>query len=432
MLTNQHRFVARMINCRERTDYKLHMCGVCHALGDDYGMVSRLITNHEIILLNMLTEAQCETPSDVVLRRCPLNPTHHVRTNQTVSSRFAAAIAVLLVNTGIEDDLRDGKGLQLPTRLLKAMSSRFANTARETLSALQFDTAQLLSLQDKQSHAEATNGDPLAPSRDSSATIFSMTGHLAGQPLNQPALATIGANYGAYLYLLDAVKDYAGDYEKGQYNPLLPYTIVGNGVLTLSQDGVNWLRDEFNAILSAIRTELAGLKLYQYQTAIQTMLTEPIERITTRLQAVTDGLHYAQVGRWDALKSLILMSEQKPEGESVDDFFADDNSPNAESGKKKKRRGKKNNNSDDSDSGCDGDDCSGCFWGPYYGSSPCDCCTDYNCNGIPDSLECCASIGGNGCGEGLGEGCGSGCGEGCGSGCGDGCDIGGCDGGCGN
>jgi hypothetical protein len=37
------------------------MCGLCHSLGDNYGMLARLITNYEMTLLNILTSAQQET-----------------------------------------------------------------------------------------------------------------------------------------------------------------------------------------------------------------------------------------------------------------------------------------------------------------------------------------------------------------------------------
>lgn len=404
MLTNQHRFVARMIHCSERVQYKKHMCGVCHALGDEYGFASRLMTNHEIILLNMLTEAQYETLPDAVMRRCPLNPTQHVQTNQTVSSRFAAAVGVMLVNTSVEDDLRDGKGIQLPTRLLKAMTHRLATTAYNTLESLAFDTRQLLALQDEQTQAEANNSNPLVPSMQSSATIFAMTGNLANQPQNQPALATVGANYGAYVYLLDAVKDYAEDYHSGEYNPLMPYAQVGSNVLTLTQSGVNWLKAEFLDILQNIHNGLESIQLHHYQETIHTMLTEPIQRMLNRLDDVTDGIHYAQVTSRDIWKSLLLMSEDKSKGESVDDFFSDDDEADHPT-KQKGKKPKKSNNS----SCCSGEDAAySCMWISCDGID----CIDTDCDGVPDCMDSDAGCGG-------GDGCDIG-------GC-DSCDVGGCD-----
>ncbi len=418
MLTNQHRFVAGMINCAERTDYKKHMCGVCHALGDDYGMVSRLITNHEIILLNMLTEAQCETLEDDVMRRCPLNPRQHVRTNQTVSSRFAAAIAVMLVNTSVEDDLRDGKGLQLPTRLLKTMTSRLATQARDTLTTLSFDTSRLLSLQDEQSYAEANHQNPLLPSMQSSATIFAMTASLAGQTQNQTALANIGSQYGAYLYLLDALKDYAEDYHQGQYNPLMPYAQVSDTALVLNQDGVNWVKNEIALILEDIQRGLDSIDLFHYQSAVQKMLIEPIQRLLTRLTTVTDGIPYARINHRDILHSLLLMSDNKKSGQDVDEFFSDDD--NADHPTKQKGKKRRNRKQGDGGGCCDGEDAAdvgfyACIYSPWDMIS----CVDLDCDGVPNCMDT-----DGGCGDGCDIG-------GCdGMDCGglDGCDIGGCDG----
>lgn len=410
MLTNQHRFVAGMINCAERTHYKKHMCGVCHALGDDYGMVSRLITNHEIILLNMLTEAQCKTLEDDVMRRCPLNPSQHVRTNQTVSSRFAAAIAIMLVNTSVEDDLRDGKGLQLPTRLLKTMTSRLAAQARDTLTALSFDTSRLLSLQDEQSYAEDHHQNPLLPSMQSSATIFAMTASLAGQTQNQSALADIGSHYGAYLYLLDALKDYAEDYRQGQYNPLMPYVQISDTALVLNQEGVNWVKNEMTLILDEIQSGLDSIQLHHYQSAVHKMLVEPIQRLLTRLTTVKDGIAYTRIGSRDILKSFLLMSDNKKTGQDVDEFFSDDDKADHPT----KQKGKKRRNRKQGDGGgcCDGEDAAdvgfyACIYSPWDMIS----CVDLDCDGIPNCIDTDAGcIGVDGCGGG------------------DGCDIGGCDG----
>jgi len=294
--------------------------------------------------------------------------------------------------------------LQLPTRLLKTMTHRLARTAHDSLNVLGFDTQQLLMLQDEQSYAEANNGNPLAPSMQSSATIFSMTANLANQPHNQPALATVGANYGAYLYLLDAVKDYAEDYHSGEYNPLSGYAHATPDVLTLTQDGVEWLKAEFTEILQNIQTGLASIQLYHYEQTLQTMMTEPIQRMVNRLNQVTDGIHYAQITQGDIWKSLLLMSEDKPKGESVDDFFSDEKGadhPTKEKSRKPKKRRDNGGCCDDAGDDVTDSACS-CLWF----SSDMIRCIDLDCDGIPDCMD---SDGG--------------CGDGCG-----GCDIGGCDG----
>jgi len=74
MLTQSHYSACNLHDAQDRAAYRLHMCGLCHALGDSYGLPARLLTNHEMIVLNLLTSAQRPQAPDVVTRRCPLNP----------------------------------------------------------------------------------------------------------------------------------------------------------------------------------------------------------------------------------------------------------------------------------------------------------------------------------------------------------------------
>ena len=93
MLTKSHYAARQYVCAHDRATYRWHMCGLCHALGDDYGLTTRLLTNHDMILLNLLTEAQYPQETPTVMRRCPLNPRRKVPTNQEAASRFAAATA---------------------------------------------------------------------------------------------------------------------------------------------------------------------------------------------------------------------------------------------------------------------------------------------------------------------------------------------------
>jgi len=383
------------------------MCGVCHALGDDYGMASRLFTNHETILLNMLTDAQLENPSETVMRRCPLRPTHQVTTNQNTSSRFAAAITVLLVNAGVVDDIQDGKGLNLPTRLLEKAISGMSQSARAVLDTLSFDGQHLDTLAIHQLQAESNGNNPLLPSMQSSSAIFAMTAELAGSPHNQTALAGIGANYGAYVYLYDALKDWGADYQNGAFNPLTPYLKEQSDRVTLTTDGIDWLADQLTDILNNIQQGLKQVTFYQHTDVIHKLLTDPIERIIHNLAQASNGMSIHKVKRIDILKTAFMLTSNEPDNQqSMDDFFKDENNNPADKkqkkNKKQKKRNKRNNGSDGFDFCCDVGD-TGCgIWDVF-------------------SFINCVSSSGNSCD--VGDGCDIG--DGCSVG--DGCDIGGVD-----
>jgi len=88
MLKQTHKLVTGLSDPESGKTYKLHMCGLCHALGDTYGLPYRLLTSHEMILLNMLITAQQNEEPVVAIRRCPLNPFKTVMQTKMLPASF--------------------------------------------------------------------------------------------------------------------------------------------------------------------------------------------------------------------------------------------------------------------------------------------------------------------------------------------------------
>ncbi|MEL6148861.1 MAG: DUF5685 family protein [Chloroflexota bacterium] len=277
MLTESHYAALRLIRCSDKPAYRKHMCGVCHALGDDYGLPYRLLTNHETILLNMLTGAQCKDESNTVMRRCPLAPVRFVRTNQDSGSAFAAAVTVALAAVNADDDIADGDSII--ARLTRALLNRPEQTAFSRLAAFGFDLSAMQTLGTAQTHAEQTDTDPAAPSATVAAALFEMTAKLSGSPENAPALATAGAHYGRYIYLADAHRDLAADMKSGDFNPLRPFVQMADGVATLSDEGEAWLVAQMNAILDGIREAMRGVRLHRDRATLTYLLTAPAKKL---------------------------------------------------------------------------------------------------------------------------------------------------------
>jgi hypothetical protein len=444
MLTKQHHFASRIIDLEKRRAYKTHMCGLCHALGDGYGLPIRLLTSHEMILLNLLTSAQRRDEPAVVMRRCPLNPLVKVRTNHDTASKFAAAASVELASVSVADDIEDSGGRDLAARVLGRVLHKPQQTALKTLESLGFDVEGLTQLGVRQAAAEQDDAqDASQPSAAASAALFAMTARLADAQENADALGIVGANYGAYLYLMDAFRDYPSDMRHGNYNPLRRFGEQVGGTYTLSLEGLKWLLARFEKVQAAIREQIGKLHFYQYQEVIRQLLTEPVDKIVYALWKQTrsqQGLAFAQLGMADALKAAAFVlpttSSNPPnlrliqtgtraqcdwagqfvaaaphilpvnvEPEPVEDLTLE--------GRRKRKR------ASGDDSSCDWDNC---------------CDASYACAWMPDVSACsrCTSGDGDGCSScNLGDGCSgaegcSGCGDGCSgaegcSGCGDGC-----------
>lgn len=428
MLTKQHRFASQILHPKERQVYKTHMCGLCHALGDGYGLLSRLLTSHEMILLNMLTNAQRETDLKMVMRRCPLNPTRHVQTNQDEASAFAAAAAIELARVSVLDDVQDSKGFNITAQILRLLIGNAHQTAVRTLEKLNFDASTFQHLTENQTQAENTSEvDPTAPTAMTSASLFAMTARLANSPENETPLAAIGASYGAYLYLMDAYRDYPEDMAKGTFNPLRPYTHFNESRFELTHDGLRWLLARFETIRAEIQTHWQQVKTVRYRDSLEYLLIKPLNTIIAdlnlRLQNV-QPIQFQKRTMGDVLKAALFIFPAATAGMGL---LAANNDMDFEpviDGKKRKRR---KTMSEDT-SGDDG------FETSFCGSTPCYCdptaveCCDCLCNAeswfdhrtglcsADDATHClhCVSSGDSNCDIGNVNCC-------------DNCDVGGCD-----
>lgn len=280
MLTKSHYASKKFVRCRDKAAYRVHMCGLCHALGDDYGLPYRLLTTHDTILLNLLTSAQQPQADAVVMRRCPLNPLAQVPTYQNAASTFAAAVSVRLANISVQDDIDDGDGRGLIARLAAAMLQRPEHTAADRLTALGFDAAPLNSLTAQQSHAERhTDHDPAQPTAQASAALFAATAQTAGMTVNAPALATVGGHYGTYVYLADAYRDLADDLRQGAFNPLRAF-VDGQ---TLTTAGRDWLRERLEAARNGMQTALTDVRLMRDADTVRYLLLKPLDELVVSL-----------------------------------------------------------------------------------------------------------------------------------------------------
>lgn len=285
------------------------MCGLCHALGDAYGLPARLVTGYDTILLNLLISAQMADAPDPVMRRCPLNPLMMVRTNQTAASDFASAAAMALAYAAADDHVTDSGGRDLPALAARIALGGANQHALNTLVAFGFDAADLSRLTETQLDAESNPASDAAnPTALITARLFAVTAAIADQPANAEPLSIIGAAYGAYLYLSDAYQDLAKDLRSGDFNPLKQYvdpsvgaedcqTILRhalplhNGERVITYAGTQWLIARLERIAATLREQLPRVTLHRDRALIVRLLTEPC----AKLIAALDGRESASV-----------------------------------------------------------------------------------------------------------------------------------------
>lgn len=310
MLTNQHRLACQIVDRSEYPIYKLHMCTLCHALGDAYGLPYRLLTNHHIILLSLLTAAQSQE-EDIVQRRCPLNPLAKVNTHKNRASAFAAAIALELFRASQADHWVDSGGKNIMAfAWLKITETRFKK-AQSVLQSLGFDDFSIANVSALQTEAEkALSGDALSPSARASAALFAMTADLANAPQNRPFLAHIGAAYGEYIYLQDALDDFLSDRLHDQYNPINRFSQVMGNECVLERKGIAWLVERLENIEKTIRDNLARVHFTRHRRMISDLLLSPIsltkQALLKRLKNMRARLVFRKLGSAEVFKTLLL------------------------------------------------------------------------------------------------------------------------------
>ncbi len=311
MLNKQHCF-SQKITQEQQQIYHTHMCGLCHALGDSYGLFSRMLTQHETILLNLLVTAQKPQEIEIVERKCPLNPLKNVTTNQDLASQFSAAVAVELSKVNNNDHIQDSQGKDIPAIVLDQLLEKPHQIALQTLTELNFDAEILTELGKNQTLAETTeNQEPSKPSATVSAYLFAMTARLTNNLHNEDYLLKIGTCYGSYLYLMDAVNDYTRDLANGHYNPLRKFSKQEKGILTLSQEGILWLISRFSDIKNTIKKATNELNLYRYQDLITELLYQPIDQnlvAITELANCEKGLTFQRYKLTDLFQLVMFMS----------------------------------------------------------------------------------------------------------------------------
>lgn len=93
-------------------DWMGHLCGLCLALRDEHGHLSRLVTNYDGLLVSVLTEAQ--SPAAAPRRRarpCALRGFKGADVVEAEGVRLAASVSLLLAAGKVRDHVADGDGV---------------------------------------------------------------------------------------------------------------------------------------------------------------------------------------------------------------------------------------------------------------------------------------------------------------------------------
>lgn len=214
---------------REYEYYRGVYCGLCRALGKCGGQCARLTLSYDFAFMALTRMAIEGHSPKFQKRRCiahPLKKRPMAKPNDSLE--FCASASLLLAHGKIIDDVKDEKGAKkLAALIVSPFVSLMKRNPSKKLSDLEKPISDsLASLSEYEKGAKE-------PSVDRPAEIF---GELLSRIFSHGLEGTeeklakkIGFHIGKWIYITDAIDDYAEDVKKKRFNPLI--SVYGEGGL---------------------------------------------------------------------------------------------------------------------------------------------------------------------------------------------------------
>ena len=215
---------------QEETDrFQRAYCGLCHALGERYGLAARFVLNYDFTYLAILLSDGTEGERREA--RCPSSPIRKRTYNAPVdAAALAADESVILAYWQLRDGVADHDWLH---GLKYRSISKLLEPAYRKAAALRPDYDEAVR---RQLRLLAQLEDEQCPSIDRAADAFAVLLEHSADQVEEPArrriLSQILYHLGRWVYLVDAADDLKKDAETGNYNPVALRFGLTNGVWT--------------------------------------------------------------------------------------------------------------------------------------------------------------------------------------------------------
>ena len=213
----------------ERKRFGRAYCGLCHTLGERYGVAARFILNYDFTFLAILLSEREE--GSVHHGRCAAHPVHgRDRLESTAALELAADESVILAYWQARDGVEDHDWLHsLKYRGAAAALERAYGQAAEARPEFDASTRRQLRLL---SELEGEGCPSMDRAADTFAVLLQGAARAVDEPVRRRVLEQMLYHLGRWVYLVDAADDLKKDAASGNYNPVaLRYGLEG-GVWT--------------------------------------------------------------------------------------------------------------------------------------------------------------------------------------------------------
>ena len=201
--------------------YRSYLCGLCHTVGDRYGLRYRALVNADLVFYGLLLDLLGDGPAPATKRACVLLPAMRGRPSRVATDQLqlAAAVGVTLVGEKLVDDAEDEGG---PHRRLAAWLTRDGREqAADHLVQAGFPLAELRAWMHVQRRLESLPTLSLAQAAAPTQAIASLVFGFAGR--HRPDARrwrAVGSAVGGFLFFMDNLLDFPKDLAAGGYNAL--------------------------------------------------------------------------------------------------------------------------------------------------------------------------------------------------------------------
>ncbi len=202
------------LKIHEFREYRSYYCGLCHALGEQYGMLGRFSVNYDVTFLAVLLTGLYEPKEELRQKRCIAHPLTASEYRSSSVITYAAHMNALLAYYKGKDDYQDER------KRLRGEYAHFLGTKGRVLAECYPDKCRVISVNlRKLAEMEAAGMEAL----DEQAGYFGEVLRCIFQYREdewKDELGEVGYHLGKFIYLLDAYEDREEDRKKGNYNPL--------------------------------------------------------------------------------------------------------------------------------------------------------------------------------------------------------------------
>ena len=203
-----------------KKQYRSFYCGLCHALSDQYRIKGLLSLNYEVTAFLVVVHGLLEQPVKTYYGSCTITPFVWVPYLDHTESTLimAASISALMIETGLEDHIKDGDRKRFePLSLLKKLTS---SKRYGVLQELRLRTQDSLEgFYQEEDRKDSSFQELVQKCGILSQCMFAPLIDLCREDCRD-RLMRLADLLGRWIYVIDACDDRLSDQKEGKPNPL--------------------------------------------------------------------------------------------------------------------------------------------------------------------------------------------------------------------